>query len=79
MRRDCETHRRTIDCHQLAEFYQSVDRNHVEAGKLFREMCLERNHGASCLQAGIQHLSGKGGDEDSGLCNNTSTVGQSKQ
>lgn len=60
LKRDCETHRRTIDCHQYAEFLQSVDRNHAAAGALFSELCLQRSHGASCLQAGIQHLSGKG-------------------
>lgn len=58
--RDCATHRRTIDCHQLGEFYQSVERNYEEAGKIFKELCAERSHSASCLQAGILHVSGRG-------------------
>lgn len=60
MKRDCETHRKTIDCHALAEFYLTIDKNYTDAGRIFTDMCETRKHAASCLQAGMQAMLGKG-------------------
>ncbi len=60
LKRDCETHRKTIDCHALAEFYQSLDRNFTEAARIFEELCQSRKHAASCYQSGVHFLTGKG-------------------
>lgn len=60
LERDCTAHQKTMECHQLAEFYQTIDRNHAAANELFTKLCNERSHAASCFQAGMQYVIGKG-------------------
>ena len=46
-------------CHQLAEYYQVVEKNFDEALKLFSDTCFQKNFGESCFALGNMYITGK--------------------
>jgi len=87
---DCDRGKKE-GCHELAEFYLVVERDHEKAIELLKPNCEERNHAHSCFSLGYILCSGKeknfvdalryfekGCDGSSpGACNNAGMIYQS--
>lgn len=59
--RDCREGGKASACHQLAEFYDHIDRAPDKARPLLQQLCHERNYANSCLSLGNMFLAGRGG------------------
>ena len=60
LEKDCALHGKKNECHQLGEFYQSVDKNFPAAVKVYEGLCNDRDYAPSCLNLGLLALKGKG-------------------
>eukprot|EP00040_Diaphanoeca_grandis_P041312 m.262807 g.262807 ORF g.262807 m.262807 type:complete len:246 (+) comp47038_c0_seq1:130-867(+) len=60
LQKDCKIYNKTLECYQLAQFYEYRDNNFPEAVKLYARLCDTRNHGASCLSRGMLERNGRG-------------------
>eukprot|EP00050_Salpingoeca_kvevrii_P018350 m.73112 g.73112 ORF g.73112 m.73112 type:complete len:223 (+) comp8024_c0_seq1:715-1383(+) len=57
---ECAQRNKAIDCHQLGEFYMSLDRNYAAAAEIFERLCREQDHASSCFDLGMLNLNGRG-------------------
>ena len=60
LKEDCALHNRRTDCHSLAQFIQTVDKDFPEALNRYETLCHDREHGPSCFELGQMHLLGQG-------------------
>ncbi|EDQ92230.1 uncharacterized protein MONBRDRAFT_6043 [Monosiga brevicollis MX1] len=58
--RECAEFKKPFDCHALAEFYETVDKNATKAIEMYRELCFEKSYGRSCYRLGSAQMSGRG-------------------
>ncbi len=49
-----------LECHQLAEFHQSVDHDFAKAAHMYEDLCANQGYGKSCLNLALLHVMGKG-------------------
>lgn len=57
---ECSATNKPQVCHELAEFYDIVDKKPEKALPLFRSLCHEKKFGRSCTYLGNMHLYGRG-------------------
>eukprot|EP00055_Hartaetosiga_balthica_P004553 m.12084 g.12084 ORF g.12084 m.12084 type:complete len:220 (+) comp3951_c0_seq1:132-791(+) len=60
----CDQFKKASDCHMLAEFYQSVDKDFGKANQWYKKLCDEKNYGRSCLGYAMALLSGQAVERD---------------
>ncbi len=62
--RDCQQTGKNEACHQLAEFYDHIERSPAKARPLMQQLCRDKAHAKSCHYLGSMMLAGRGGPRD---------------
>lgn len=57
--KDCKLYKKSIECYQLAEFYEMRDKNYGAAAGLYTWLCDSRKHATSCVKMGMLELSAR--------------------
>eukprot|EP00729_Bicosta_minor_P002264 gene2264-11706_t len=57
--KDCKLYKKSIECYQLAEFYEMRDKNYGAAAGLYSWLCDSRKHATSCVKMGMLELSAR--------------------
>lgn len=59
LEKDCSVYKKTLECYQLAQFYEYRDKNFPKAVKMYGELCATKKHPSSCLSRGMIELAGR--------------------
>eukprot|EP00035_Acanthoeca_spectabilis_P025981 m.460766 g.460766 ORF g.460766 m.460766 type:complete len:228 (+) comp22136_c0_seq1:2972-3655(+) len=60
LERDCQSYGKTLECYQYAQFLEYKDKKIGLAAPIYDKLCDQKQHGASCLSAGMIALNTKG-------------------
>jgi len=62
----CLKEKKPDGCQLLGDFFESVERNFVSAGKVYKDNCDEHRFGKSCFKYGSYLMTGKGVEQNGG-------------